>query len=140
MGRSDIITIGSLLIKWATFIPIYQHPYYIALATNNKDLYHQAVSVSDKQRTKPSADWNHLLALKFNIYHNGYLKSEDPIRLQRINGYWCCVHGRHRVCILLSLYGPNLTLIIKKKGTTAKIKGIEVNKVASVGGMVFSFR
>eukprot|EP00734_Pompholyxophrys_sp_LG126_P000065 Pompholyxophrys_sp_v1_NODE_3_length_18401_cov_4.332280.p10 type:complete len:165 gc:universal NODE_3_length_18401_cov_4.332280:7040-7534(+) len=133
------IPIGTIFAKWETPIPIHQHPYYIALTTNNEELYRKAVNVSDKQSRKPTADWHHLLDLRYHIFTEGFYNGGDPIILERIDGRWCCTHGRHRVCILLSLYGPELKLIVKRKGDTAKVKDIEITHYP-ISGMIFNFR
>ena len=119
------ISIGSLMAKWQS-IPyiIHQHPYYIALINNNKELYKKVINMSHRQRMKPTANWEHLMALKHSIHIHGYNKSADPIILKNIDGKWCCIHGRHRICILLALYGAKMKLICKIEDNKAIVKSI----------------
>jgi hypothetical protein len=124
------ISIGSVMVKWQLlpYISILQHPYYIALINNDKELYKNSISVSQRQSSKPSAKWSYLMSLKNNIQINGYDKFADPVILKKIDGKWCCTHGRHRMCILLSLYGPKLKLVCKIDETHVHVTNIQINK------------
>ena len=125
-----VVTLGSILIKWnpVSYMTVNEHPYYKALIANDMHMYHKAISASSKQLSKPTADWQELLDLKVKIYQNGYIDGKDPIRFDKIKDEWCCIHGRHRICILFTLYGSDLKLILKRNGDTAKLINIRIDQ------------
>lgn len=94
---------------------INRHPYYLALFSRDSKYFESYVATcSSYQRKKKSSTWKGYINLMRKIRHYGY-RPIDPIILKRAkNGDWCCHHGRHRMCILYYLYGPNAILKTKK--------------------------
>jgi len=94
---------------------IAEHPYYLALQTNQKNVY-ESHKKSKHQMKKPTSNWKTYIDLKNKISKNGYKpRSSDYITLKKnSHGVWYCNHGRHRLCILRYLYGTQLQLVTIK--------------------------
>ena len=115
--KSYYISIDQISIKNSDgLIKIKKHPYYLALKTNNKQLYEDEVNSSWIQWLKSSGDWNGFLKLKKIVEKRGVETTleNDPIFINLIeDDKYYCHHGRHRLCILRYLYGKNLQIKIR---------------------------
>ena len=93
---------------------IENHPYTLALKNNNKKQYEAATASSKHQRKKESASWEAYLALRTQIQREGYKPRKDPIVVKWNGSVWYCRHGKHRICLLFDLYGPETVLMFDK--------------------------
>jgi hypothetical protein len=119
------LILGTTLTRFKKHdIPPENHPYYISLNMNDPKIYRKAVEFSRKQLSKPTANWDKYLRLKDIIKENGFIMGDDPIILKKKSGKWVCYHGRHRISILLYLYGPSMKLRIKKHEKIFTVHGI----------------
>lgn len=103
-----------------TFVKIKDHPYYTSLHRNNKGIYLEHVKGSAFQSKKPTADWDVFKNLYQTIKQNGLdLSKRDKITIIRKDDKWCCIHGRHRTCILYKI----------KKHTAIELDGKHIKTV-----------
>lgn len=121
------IKLGNVLIRYYDKIyRIKKHVYYRALINNDGELYEKQINKSKHQRKKKSASWKGFLRLKDSIETHGYRPGKSSIIIKfYIDGNLkyvpCVIHGRHRIVLLMYIYGPNLTLIVEVKNGTGKI-------------------
>lgn len=120
------IKLSSIKIYYkGKFIKIRHHPYYIALLNHDKNLYEQCIANSGiVQRLKPTATWEGIQNLINIIKTNGFKLYNGRFDLFKNESYGhkhkhtsntlYSRHGRHRLCILLYLYGKNLTFKLKQ--------------------------
>jgi hypothetical protein len=110
--------IGEVLVKThekGRYVPITEHPYYMALNEWNPTIYREYVHKSAYQSSKPSGTWRGFVELTRNVYAHGLTFSEDDrIEIVNTDKGWKCRHGKHRVCIIMFLYGPSVRLQIKR--------------------------
>ena len=117
------VTISNIKILYKDeFIKIKKHPYYIALKNNSKELYEDFIAESNgKQRSKPTGTWEGIQSLLTIIKKNGFDIYNGSFHLLKLNNQIYGRHGRHRLCILLYLYGNKLKLKLKKRKNYYKI-------------------
>ena len=105
--------------------PINEHAYYQALVNNDRKLYEKQVNKSKWQKEKQSATWQHFLQLKESIQANGYIPDKTPIIIKFKNNRMPYVsHGRHRIVLLMYIYGPELKLVMQMKNGIGKVVNI----------------
>jgi hypothetical protein len=110
------------------YIRIKYHPYYIALINNNKIQYETCIANSEYvQQIKPTATWEGIQNLINIIKTDGFKIYKDSFNLFKRHNKKTLYsrHGRHRLCILLYLYGKDLFLKIKKNKNIFSI--LEIN-------------
>jgi hypothetical protein len=95
-------------IKKERLVPIDKHPYFRALNENNGDIYTEYVSKSKYQSGKESGSWTGFSMLYENIKRSGFdFVSYHPLVVKRIGDKWVSVGGKHRMCMIRQIYGPN---------------------------------
>ena len=111
-----------------TYVPIHEHPYYVALHELNPTLYHDYIQHSAYQSSKPSGSWMGFVELARALYVRGLAFSTyDPIQVVHTRTGWQCRHGKHRACIIRFLYGPDATLRIEKGVVVSVHPGMSYN-------------
>jgi hypothetical protein len=116
------LKLSSVAVKYKErFVPIDQHPYTLALMSNDKQVYEKAISKIKHQQKKESSKWENLLRLRSNIKTNGYIPGKEPIILKWSDGGWYASHGRHRICLLWHLYGPRTLLLVSQSNKIAYV-------------------
>jgi hypothetical protein len=117
------VRLGNISILYKSkFIKIKKHPYYIALKTKNKELYENFIfNLNNRQIKKPSGNWEGLQSLLTSIKKDGFDIYNGSFRLVSNNDKIYSRHGRHRLCILLYLYGSKLKLKLRKHKDYCKI-------------------
>jgi hypothetical protein len=107
------------------YINIKEHVYYISLKKQDSKTYINFVNNMRRQREKITGTWDGFNQLYENIKKNGFdFKNNDSIIIKKINNDYCCLHGRHRICMMRHLYGDNVKITLKGN----KIFNIEVKK------------
>jgi hypothetical protein len=107
------------------YIDIREHSYYISLEKQDSIMYSNYVNQKRRQREKDTGTWSGFKQLYDNIKKNGFeFKNHEAIILKKIDDKYCCLHGRHRICMMKQLYGDNVILTLKNN----KICAIEVKK------------
>ena len=107
------------------YINIKEHVYYISLKKQDSKTYINFVNNMRRQREKVTGTWDGFNQLYENIKKNGFdFKNNDSIIIKKINNDYCCLHGRHRICMMRHLYGKNVKITLKGN----KIFNIEVKK------------
>lgn len=96
-------------------IPIYEHPYYQSLITNNSHkIYEKYIKQNLFQSNKKTAKWINFIKLYDKIKKDGLDISKSPINVKRNeNNIYSCIHGRHRMCMLAHIYGLDSSVKIK---------------------------
>ena len=108
-----------------TYIDIREHSYYISLEKQDPIIYSNYVNQKRRQREKDTGTWSGFKKLYENIKKNGFeFKNNESIIVKKIDGKYCCLHGRHRICMMKQLYGDNVILTLKNN----KICAIDVKK------------
>jgi hypothetical protein len=108
-----------------TYIDIREHSYYISLEKQDPIIYSNYVNQKRRQREKDTGTWSGFKKLYENIKKNGFeFKNHESIILKKIDDKYCCLHGRHRICMMKQLYGDNVILTLKNN----KICAIDVKK------------
>lgn len=90
-------------------LKIKEHPYYMALKYDSKDIYDEYIKKHYVQAKKKSAKWSEFKKICSNIKKNGFDKRKEPIKVEDN----ICTHGRHRMCMFRYIYGHKLDLLIK---------------------------
>ena len=91
-------------------IKIKEHPYYLSLLNNNYSLYEKSISYQGRhQKGKNTSKFEGMLELVEKIEKNGFNLNLSPIKIESKTAH----HGRHRICILMYLYGKNLEIKIR---------------------------
>jgi hypothetical protein len=93
-----------------SYFPVNEHPYYLSLKNDNRDIYESYIVKSFYQYSKSTGSWYGFKQLYKNIKHNGFHCSKEPIVIKHIEGKWVCVNGRHRICILYKIFGPHVLM------------------------------
>ena len=107
------------------YIDIKEHIYYMSLEKQDPENYINYVNKMRRQREKDTGTWDGFKQLYENIKKNGFdFKNNDSIMIKKINNKYCCLHGRHRICMMRHLYGKNVLITLKGN----KIFNIEVKK------------
>jgi hypothetical protein len=107
------------------YIDITEHIYYISLEKQDQNIYIDYVNKMRHQQEKDTGTWGGFIQLYENIKNNGFdFKNNDSIMIKKINNKYCCLHGRHRICMMRHLYGKNVLITLKKN----KIFNIEIKK------------
>lgn len=120
------LRLGDLLIRESSNkYPVSHHNYYKALVLGDSDLYEEQAAKSEHQRNKPSSSWENFVELGKNIKKNGYKPGSHPLKIKIKENNWYFTHGRHRACLLLYLYGPNVTLVVEQHKEEGHIVAIE---------------
>jgi len=112
------------------YIKIKYHPYYIALMNNSKKQYEQCIANSEQaQQLKPTATWEGIQDLINIIKTDGFKIHYGSFDLFKRHNKKILYsrHGRHRLCILLYLYGKDLFFKIKKHKNIFSILEIKIN-------------
>ena len=133
MGKVHQIKIGDLIIihkkkKYS----IDQYGYYQALVENNRKLYEKEVKKSRHQGIKKTGTWRGFLQLRDKILARGYQPSKSPI-LININKKPFVCHGRHRIVILMHVYGPELNLHYRVRNGVGEVVDISHQQSETVG-------
>ena len=109
--------IGDVTVKThekGRYVPISNHPYYTSLNEWNPRIYGEYIRKSAYQSSKPSGSWEGFVALTWNLHRTGLALSEnDNIQVTKTKEGWKCRHGKHRMCIIMFLYGPSARLQVK---------------------------
>lgn len=105
--------------------PIRKHAYYKSLILDDSDMYEEQATQSRHQKKKSSSFWENYIKLGLNIKKNGYKAGANPIIIKYKHDQWYCSHGRHRICLLLYLYGPKSLLSVNVKDNVGQIMSIE---------------
>lgn len=107
------------------YIDIKEHVYYMSLEKQDPKIYISYVNKMRRQREKVTGTWDGFTQLYENIKKNGFdFKNNESIIIQKINKDYCCLHGRHRICMMRHLYGDNVKITLKRN----KIFNIELKK------------
>ena len=102
-----------IIYSCGKYVNICKHPYYVSLMKNDKDMFHEFVSHSKHQLKKPSAKWKNFKEIYKDIKQHGYdFSNDDKITIIQKNGKLVCHKGKHRLCILLKIYGKDLKIDI----------------------------
>jgi hypothetical protein len=112
------------------YIRIKYHPYYIALMNNSKNQYEQCIANSEQaQQLKPTATWEGIQDLINIIKIDGFNLYKDSFDLFKKHNKKSLYsrHGRHRLCILLYLYGYNLSFKVKNNKNIYSILKLKLN-------------
>ena len=108
-------------IKQHKLVPISQHPYYRALDENNEHIFEEYIRKSYYQSSKDSGSWQGFKELYDTIQRNGFdFVSYHPLVIKQINNKFICVGGKHRICMLYHMYGPNTSIEV----VNSKVVGI----------------
>jgi len=111
-----------LINRKGEIFSISDFPYYQALKNDSEQEYQKSLLYSKKQQGKHSGTWRGYQKLVEKIRKKGFDVKKSPIRFSKNqNGKFVCNSGRHRMCILLHLYGEDLQLKINNRFLT-KIK------------------
>lgn len=96
------------------YVTINKIPYYKALKRNSKDIFYKYLKYSKYQSKKDSGDWDKFNKIYKTIKEEGFdFNNKDRVTFHEKNGKLICIRGRHRICMLLSIYGENLFLLIE---------------------------
>ena len=113
------------------YIRIKYHPYYIALINNSKTQYEKCIANSEHvQQIKKTATWEGIQNLINIIKTDGFKLYKGSFNLFKKNNFskiLYSLHGRHRLCILLYLYGSKLSFKIKNKNNIFTILKLKLN-------------
>lgn len=104
--------------------PIHKHDYYQALVNNDSKLYEKQINKSKWQKEKKTATWKHFLQLKESIQTNGYIPGNSPIIIKFKHNKPYVSHGRHRIVLLMYIYGPELNLVVQMNDGIGKVVDI----------------
>ncbi len=98
-------------IKKPKLVPISQHPYYRALHENNKHIFEEYIHKSSYQSSKDSGSWHGFKELHDTIQRDGFdFVSYHPLVVKQVNNEFICVGGKHRMCMLYHIHGPNTSI------------------------------
>ena len=104
------------------YINIKEHFYYLSLKKQDESIYLNYVNQLHHQRKKETGTWDGFKSLYDNIKKHGFdFKNNDSIIIKEINNKYCCLHGRHRICMMRHLYGGK-ALITLKNNKVCKIE------------------
>ena len=108
---------------------IKNHVYYRALINDDDELYEKEINRSEHQKRKSEVGQD-FLKLKDSIETHGYRPDKSLIIIKfdidsNLNCLPYVIHGRHRIALLMYIYGPNLTLIVEIKNGTGKVIGLK---------------
>jgi hypothetical protein len=108
---SDILVFEQISSK---YINIEEHIYFITLDKNNPNMYHNYINILTRQREKKTGNWQGFKELYKNIKKNGFdFKNNESIIIKNINNNYCCLHGRHRICMMKLIHGDNILIVLK---------------------------
>lgn len=123
MGKSKIyqLKLSDVIIQHGKDkYPIDQSAYYQALISNDGEIYENEVNKSKHQRRKDSGTWKGFLKLREKLIKHGYYPSISPI-LINIKKKPYVSHGRHRIVLLMHIYGPKLKLVLQIKNGVGEV-------------------
>jgi hypothetical protein len=107
------------------YIDIKEHFYYLALENQDESIYLNYVNQLHHQRKKETGTWGGFTSLYDSIKSQGFdFKNNDSIIVKNVNNQYCCLHGRHRICMMRHLYGENALVTLKNN----KVYKIELPK------------
>jgi hypothetical protein len=101
---------------------IKEHFYYLSLKKQDESIYLNYVNQLQHQKKKETGTWEGFKSLYDNIKKDGFdFKNNDSIIIKEVNNKYCCLHGRHRICMMRHLYGGK-ALITLKNNKVCKIE------------------
>lgn len=110
------------------YIDIKEHFYYLSLENQDENIYLNYVNQLHHQKKKETGTWDGFTTLYESIKNQGFdFKNNNSIIIKEINNKYCCLHGRHRICMMRHLYGEN-AIVTLKNDKVCKIKINKVNK------------
>lgn len=119
--RKKIINISDLYIAKKVkhndiYIKIKKHPYYLSLVNNDEEMFNKYIIQSKYQSSKFSGKWENFKQIYNDIETKGFdFLIKDKIVIKYNYNKCICIHGRHRICMLLKMYGSKLQLEFKDK-------------------------
>jgi hypothetical protein len=110
------------------YIDIKEHFYYLSLENHDENIYLNYVNQLHHQKKKETGTWDGFISLYESIKNQGFdFKNNNSIIIKQVNNHYCCLHGRHRICMMRHLYGEN-AIVTLKNDKVCKIKISKVNK------------
>ncbi len=107
------------------YIDIKEHFYYLSLEKQDANIYLNYVNQLQHQKKKETGTWEGFINLYDSIKNQGFdFKNNDSIIIKEVNNKYCCLHGRHRICMMRHLYGENAIVTLKND----KVCKIKINK------------
>ena len=107
------------------YIDIKEHFYYLSLENHDEIIYLNYVNQLHHQKKKETGTWDGFISLYDSIKKQGFdFKNNNSIIIKQINNQYCCLHGRHRICMMRHLYGENATVTLKND----KVCKIKISK------------
>ena len=107
------------------YIDIKEHFYYLSLENHDENIYLNYVNQLHHQKKKETGTWDGFISLYDSIKKQGFdFKNNNSIIIKQINNQYCCLHGRHRICMMRHLYGENATVTLKND----KVCKIKISK------------
>jgi hypothetical protein len=124
--KKTVIKLKDILVfSEQKYIDIKEHFYYLALETQDESIYLNYVNQLHHQRKKETGTWGGFTSLYDSIKSQGFdFKNNDSIIVKNVNNQYCCLHGRHRICMMRHLYGENALVTLKNN----KVYKIELPK------------
>jgi hypothetical protein len=121
--KKTVIQLKDILVfSEQKYIDIKEHFYYLALESQDESIYLNYVNKLHHQQKKETGTWDGFISLYENIKNQGFdFKNNDSIIVKNVNNQYCCLHGRHRICMMRHLYGDN-ALVTLKNDKVYKIK------------------
>ena len=123
MDKREIIRLRDIYSKeYSTgkYIKLSKHGYYLSLVKNDRKIFENFVKHSEHQMGKKSSKWEYFLGIEKNIQENGFdFSVKDKITIIKKDGKSIGQCGKHRLCILLKMYGKDLKLEIKDRKLVA---------------------
>lgn len=119
---SKIININDIYLinfKNDKYVKIHKHPYYLSLLDKDKAMFKNYISYSKHQSEKPSGKWHNFNDIYKTIKNKGFdFSNSDKITVIEEDDKFYCMQGRHRICMLLKIYGKNLNIKVENKKLT----------------------
>ena len=107
------------------YIDIKEHFYYLSLENHDENIYLNYVNQLHHQKKKETGTWDGFINLYDSIKNQGFdFKNNNSIIIKQVNNQYCCLHGRHRICMMRHLYGENAIVTLKND----KVCKIKINK------------
>lgn len=124
--KKTVIQLKDILVfSEQKYIDIKEHFYYLALENQDESIYLNYVNQLHHQRKKETGTWGGFTSLYDSIKSQGFdFKNNDSIIVKNVNNQYCCLHGRHRICMMRHLYGENALVTLKNN----KVYKIELPK------------
>jgi hypothetical protein len=107
------IKLSKIYVKYEKApVRVEDHPYTRSLSKKDRHLYEKTIFSSKHQSQKDTSTWENFIRLRKKIKTEGYRPGLEPIMLKWKKGSWWCSHGRHRICLLRDIYGPDAFLVV----------------------------